>query len=61
VNDVHVFFWGGNAALALLLKTVQNEHSFLELHRVDCTICSTRIIFNNLKQQLILSDRNNRS
>jgi len=35
--------------LALLLEAVQDEHSLLELHRVDGTIRATRIVFDNLK------------
>lgn len=45
----HVRLWRSDAALALLLEAVQDEHSFGEPHGVDGAISTTTIAFDDFQ------------
>ena len=49
MNDVHLFLWRGNAALAFLLEAVENEHRFWKLHGVHGTVGAANLAFHHLK------------
>ena len=49
MNNVHVLFGRGDAALALLLKAVKDEHSFRELDGVDGPIGVALVVLDHLQ------------
>src|SRR3990167_1545265 len=49
VNNVHIFLWRGNAALAFLLEAVEDEHCLCKLHGVHGTVGAANIVFHHLK------------
>lgn len=49
MNDVHVLLWGGDAALALLLKAVQDKHRLGKPHGVDSAVGAAGIVFHRLQ------------
>ena len=49
MDDVHIFFRRGDAALALLLEAVKDEHCFGKFHGVDGAVSASRIIFHHFK------------
>ncbi len=49
VDDVHVFFRRGDAALALLLEAVKDEHGLSKLDGLHGAVGATNIDFHHLK------------
>ena len=49
MNNVHLFLGRGDAALALLLKAVKDEHRFCKLHGLHGAVSATHIVFHHLK------------
>jgi len=48
-NDLKIFLWCFDSALALLLKAVQHKYGFLKSDGVNGAIRTTRIVLSNLK------------